>query len=69
MRLENLRMEEIEKTTEEGKKCPVSWTKRIAFMGFWFFFFKGIAWLVGLAAIYIWGGDVFTNIQNFFLGN
>lgn len=59
----------MEEQKETEKKCPVSWTKRIAFMGFWFFFFKGIAWLIGLAAVFIWGGDVFENIQNFFISS
>lgn len=57
------------KKEKEAKKCPVSWTKRIAYMGFWFFLFKGIAWLIGLAVIWVWGGDVFENIQKFLLGN
>lgn len=59
----------MEETNEKEKKCPISWTKRIAYMGFWFFFFKGIAWLVGLAAIYIWGPDIFDNLQTFILGS
>tara|TARA_B110000908_G_C10142285_1_gene397365 strand:+ start:166 stop:351 length:186 start_codon:yes stop_codon:yes gene_type:complete len=59
----------MEKKNKTEKKCPISWSKRIAYMGFWFFLFKGIAWLFGLAAIYIWGADIFDNIQNFILGS
>ena len=56
------------KEENKMKKCPISWWKRMGFLGFWFFFFKGIAWLMGLAAVYIWGPEVFTDIQNFLLG-
>ncbi len=52
---------------EQPKKCPISWWKRIGYLGFWFFMFKGIAWLLGIAVIYIWGSDIFDNAQSFIL--
>jgi hypothetical protein len=53
------------KEEKEIKKCPIPLWKRAGYIGFWFFFFKGIAWLVGLFVVYIWGPSVFTNIKQF----
>lgn len=57
----------MEYTDKEIKKCPISWWKRIWIMGFWFFFFKGIAWIIGILIIYIWGENVFKNAKSYIL--
>jgi len=57
----------MEEEKQEIKKCPISWSKRIIYMGFWFFFFKGIAWIVGIAIIYVLGDDIFNNTKTYLL--
>lgn len=52
--------------TEENKKCPVPLWKRAGYIGFWFFFIKGMLWLVGIAIAFIWGEDIFEKIKNAF---
>jgi len=51
----------------ENKKRPVSWWKRFAYLGFWFFFFKGIAWIIGIVLFYFFGSDVFDVIKSYIL--
>lgn len=57
----------MEEVKEEVKKCPVPIWKRAGYIGFWFFFFKGIAWIVMAVLVWIWGPDFFTNVKDFFL--
>jgi len=57
----------MENEKKEIKKCPISWTKRIMLMGFWFFFFKGIAWILGIFIIYLFGDNIFKNIKAYML--
>lgn len=49
----------------EEKKCPVPVWKRAGYIGFWFFFFKGIAWIIGAICVWIWGPEVFDHIKEF----
>lgn len=50
---------------KEVKKCPIPMWKRAGFIGFWFFFFKGIAWIIGAICVWIWGPEFFVEIKDF----
>ncbi|MCB9256716.1 MAG: hypothetical protein H6579_06280 [Chitinophagales bacterium] len=50
----------------EAKKCPLPWWKRIGFLGFMFFFLKGMAWIAVFAISYFWGPEALGNIKAFF---
>lgn len=50
----------------EAKKCPLPWWKRLGFLGFMFFFIKGLGWIVLFTISYIWGPEALESIQDFF---
>ncbi|MEJ6695259.1 MAG: hypothetical protein QNK51_05470 [Chitinophagales bacterium] len=48
------------------KKCPLPWWKRIGFLGFMFFFIKGLGWIGIFSISYIWGPEALESIKTFF---
>ena len=58
---------EIEEQTEV-KKCPLPWWKRLGFLGFMFFFIKGLGWIAIFTITYIWGPEALDAIKAYFTG-
>lgn len=48
------------------KKCPLPWWKRIGFLGFMFFFVKGLGWIAIFSVTYVWGPEALDNLKTFF---
>ncbi len=59
---------QVIETTEETKvkECPLPWWKRLGFLGFMFFFIKGLGWIAIFTISYIWGPEALDSIQEFF---
>lgn len=55
----------MEKVKEDVKKCPIPLWKRVGYIGFWFFFLKGIAWIIGAVSVWIWGPEIFKGFKDF----
>lgn len=52
----------------EVKKCPLPWWKRLGFLGFMFFFIKGMGWIAIFSITYLWGPEALDGIKSFFSG-
>ncbi|MFT4969199.1 MAG: hypothetical protein ACI9O4_000944 [Chitinophagales bacterium] len=70
-----MRMDKSSKTIEaqtqdqvEAKKCPLPWWKRLGFLGFMFFFIKGLGWIAIFSISYVWGPEALNGIKGFFSG-
>lgn len=63
-------MEEFKTKVEnetEAKKCPVPLWKRAGYIGFWFFFIKGVTvWIIGPILLYFFGPELLDKITGFF---
>ena len=48
------------------KDCPLPWWKRLGFLGFMFFFVKGLGWIAIFSVSYIWGPEAIDSLKEFF---
>ena len=45
------------------KDCPLPWWKRLGFLGFMFFFVKGLGWIAIFSVTYIWGPEAIDSVK------